>query len=288
MSGWEDQIVSNTQHTLADILEWTASDFYDDFIRVWGIEAAIPPEGMDHDDWLNVRRIYGLGEQIALLAISLVAKKGVGPSRTAEAVSIAEESAQFEEVVRRIRKKAAESEDPELHDVVKLLRLPTQPSDPRTVDGILNNAIQMAIPESVLPPLSVVADRARKLASYAIRTEHERIRAYLSRVARCYCLDMTTELSVMCRATIAVALEEVVDDDLVCRRRGIRPREHIGLAARIDTAEAEGIVDGACIAALREIKKAGDDAAHVAPGLVAAADDLVELLMVGLKGLFPS
>jgi hypothetical protein len=279
-------IWNDTNLTLADALEMTEDNFYQDYRRTWGLDGNGPADGISHDDWLQIMRVYGLGEQVGQIAAKLVAKKGFGPGKFAEIANLSDEAKRHEEMLRRVREiAAAKGEDDLAHLIDRFLLMPSGPSDPRTREGVFENALQFTINDLFMPSLVRVSKRARQLAAVALKVENPRIQAYLSRVARCYCLDQGPEMAVMCRAVISAALEELVDDDAVLRVRFVAGGSRIGLEARIDTLESVDAISPACNRALRFLKKTGDEAVHNTPGLEPPIEEMLDALVTAVSGL---
>ena len=91
---------------------------------------------------------------------------------------------------------------------------------------------------------------------------------------------MAPEFAVMARAVLDTALEEFVDDETV--RRAIGGDRHIGLERRIEYCGQEGVFDKQGKQAAGEIRDAGNQAAHMAPGLEPQMDRLLSGLMTAL------
>ncbi len=83
MGQYRHLLESSPGCTLGAALEFTESDFREDFADIWGLDAKSPPTGMAHDDWLACRRVYGMARQVADVAMLLVRHKGVGVNRLA-------------------------------------------------------------------------------------------------------------------------------------------------------------------------------------------------------------
>jgi hypothetical protein len=96
MGPYTDLIAQNAEYTLADALDAAESDFRQDFLEYWGLNASAPPEGVELDEWRDLRQLYGLAKQVAGVATKLVSRKGLGPQRLAEGAAIAAEAREFQ------------------------------------------------------------------------------------------------------------------------------------------------------------------------------------------------
>ena len=133
--------------------------------------------------------------------------------------------------------------------------------------------------------LDEVAGRLESLVKYVVRSQNERANAYLSRVATCYCLGLCSELSVMARAVLDTALQDVVSDESV--RKGLSLANHvrIGLGNRLQYLQRYDLVADAPMRAMERIKNAGDDAVHTAPGLEPQPDTTMTDLVAAIGGV---
>src|SRR5207244_9256240 len=137
----------------------------------------------------------------------------------------------------------------------------------------------------ILPQLDAVVARLQSLLNYLVTAHNGRTNAFLAHVARCYCLDYRTELAVMCRAVLDTALQDLAPDERVRAKLGGRPGDRVGLSRRLEYIDSLGLIRDDHLQAMRRIKRAGDDAVHVAPGLEPEPDALVADLLVALTAI---
>jgi len=286
MNGWQDLFAADTQFSLVDALEITQNNYIDDYREYWGINAKSCPEHLAVEEWLRLKETFGLGEKLAVLARSLVRGRGVGSGPLAQADLIAAESQRQVELAHAIDKVASERDNPELREFARWLSSPTQIHDPRTIAGVLGNAIQITMAEKVLPSLAEVSERAAMLAKLSIKVGNERVKAFLVSVSRCYCFDLGPELAVMCRAAMEAALDDVVSDAMV--REKARATGPIGLQAKIDAFSANYHVAGDVSRLMNGIKVDGDTNIHDVPGIHAPAHEQVERLLGVLESIYSS
>lgn len=286
--GWDDLFGENTSFTLDDALDITGGNYEQDFREYWGLEASTAPDWMEHDDWLAVKKAFGMGVQSAALALALVAPKGVGPGHLESLKEVRRKAEEFSETLRDIKLSAIESGNENLLSAIKRIEDPVAPGDSRTRLGIYENAVQMSLCGALIPSLRTAAQRVERLLSCVQKVTNPRVSAYLSRVARCYCLDLRTEMAVMSRATVDAMLEDLIPNEAVEQAVGLGTRAQIGLASRINAAIALKTGDSRTIAAIQKIKTNGDEAAHNTPGLEPTCDDQLNLLTQALEGFLKS
>lgn len=289
MGPYTDMIAQNAEYSLADALRDAEDDFRQDFIEYWGLESPAPPDGVELDEWRDLRKLYGLAKQVAGVAATLVRQKGLGPQRLAEPAAIAEEARAFQARVDNVLGLVREQLGPGAWSKAYWNLLPQVPTDPRTRHGVFQNSLEFETSSLFLPQLDVVVGRLQALLKYIVATGNDRTRAYLARVARCYCLDHRPELAVMCRAVLDTALQDIAPDEAVRAKLGGKPSERVGLSKRLEFVDANDLIQGPSREAMARLKKAGDDAVHVAPGLepepeVLIGDLVSALTAIGLVG----
>jgi hypothetical protein len=128
-----------------------------------------------------------------------------------------------------------------------------------------------------------MATRIYGLTNYLVQHRDERSTAYLSRLAKCYMLEMRTEFTVMARAVLDAALQEAVDDAEV--RATVGAEREVTLERRIAHFSASGVFSRGVEQAARDVKKAGDDAVHAVPGLEPNPDDTLRKLVAVFEAL---
>ncbi len=132
MSSYERSLRESPGFTLGTALEFAQDDFREAFFSVWGIDASAPPGGMDFDEWLAVKRVYGMAQQVASVARQLLKRRGVGPQKLQVGTQLASEALDREQDIRELEGRLAGlmSTD-ELMAVQRFLNTPSA-SDPRT------------------------------------------------------------------------------------------------------------------------------------------------------------
>ena len=282
MGAYRYLIESSPGFSLGLALEFAESDFREDFVDAWGLEADAPPEGIDHDDWLTCRRVYGIADQVANVALLLVRRKGLGPQRLAIGSQLAEEARSREEQLNEL----LEAVKPHLTSeafarVQNQLETPSA-SDPRSHRDIFTNTLQLAARRIFPPSLDEVALRLEALVRYVVGSQNDRTNAFLSRVATCYCLGLRTELAVMARAVIDTALQEVVLDENVRPALRLPSHQRVGLSSRIQYLDNFGLFSADERRSMLRIKDAGDNAVHTTPGLEPEPDSIMSDLVSAL------
>jgi hypothetical protein len=283
MGAYRYLLESSPGFTLGAALEFTESDFREDFADVWHLDADFPPEGMDHDDWLACRRVYGMARQVADVAMLLVRRKGIGPQRLAVGEQLHAEARAHDRHLDELLEAVRPHLEPK--DFARVQAQLDRPSadDPRSRRGIFVNTLQLAA-RSIFPPtLDEVALRIETLVKYAVGAQNERTNAFLGRVATCYCLGLRTELAVMARAVLDTALQEVVPDEPVRQALGLPKRERVGLSSRLRCIDAFDLIRGDARHAMDRLKRAGDDAVHTSPGLEPQPDSIMRDLLAALS-----
>lgn len=282
MGAYRYLIESSSGFSLGAALEFTESDFREDFIAVWGLEADAPPDHVERDDWLACRRIYGMASQIAEVALLLVRQKGIGAQRMATGSQLATEARSHDQHLNELLDAVKPHLAPE--DFARVRDQLEAPSadDPRSHRDIFVNTLQLAARRIFPPTLDEVASRLEGLVRYVVGSQNERTNAFLGRVATCYCLGLRTELAVMARAVLDTALQEVVPDETVRNALNTPKRQRVGLSSRLQYLDNFDLVSGEPRQAMTRVKRAGDDAVHTAPGLEPDPDGIMSDLVSAL------
>ena len=285
MGPYTDLIDYDSAYSLANALDDAESDFRGDFIDYWGLEGHEPPEGMDRDEWLELRKLYGLAEQIGEVASTLIKRKGLGPQRLAQPAVMAAEARDFQAQVDKVLDAIKERFGLDTWAAFDSALLPHDASDPRTKQSVFQTSLELFTSALFIPSLDAVVARLQRLVDYLVAAQNERSNAFLARVARCYCLDHRTELAVMCRAVLDTALQDIAPDEHVRAHLGGRTNERIGLAKRLDYVDSLGTIGSPVRAAMDRLKRVGDDAVHTAPGLEPDPDELMSDLVDALHAI---
>ncbi len=282
MGAYRYLIESSPGFSLGAALEFAESDFEEDFLKVWGLDADAPPEGVERDDWLACRRIYGIASQIAEVALLLVRQKGIGPQRLATGSQLADEARSRDEQLSELLESVEPHLAPEVFARVRDQLEAPSASDPRSHRDIFVNTLQFAARRIFPPSLDEVASRLEALVRYVVGSQNDRTNAFLGRVANCYCLGLRTELAVMARAVLDTALQDVVPDDSVRQALKTPKHQRVGLSSRLQYLDNFGLVAKAARHAMGRIKTAGDNAVHTTPGLEPDPDSIMSDLVTAL------
>jgi hypothetical protein len=278
-----DGIQSSAKFSPADALDIAESEYRDDFLAYWGLTASEPPDELDKDKWLEYRRLYGIAGQIADAARTLLRRKGLGPHNLSLPQRLAEEAGGrqriIDELLNQARQLLGHADYLELWQQL----MPGDPQDPRTKHYVFRNALQLEVIRLFPYDPNQMAERLIRLTAYLVRYSNERTAAYLVRVAHCYAIDLKTELAAMARAVLDTALQDYIDDEAV--RREIIIGRYVTLDARLQYCRSKGILTRDALAAADLVKKSGDDAIHMAPGLEADPNRVLESLAVVLQAL---
>jgi hypothetical protein len=280
---FEEQIWSDARFTLGAALDTAESDYRQDFDERWGLDAVQPPPGTDHDDWLRAKRLGGLARQIAEAGYTLLMRKGLGKQTLAHPQLLQESAGEHQQRIDRALTFIHEQYGEDMWWTLHRALLPSDLDDPRTEFGLFQSVLQLEAATLFPYKLYAIAERLRFLVGHLVKYRGNRMAAYLSRVTSCYVLSLPTEFAVMARAVLDSALEEVVDDETVRATVGSGP--DLGLERRIAYFEAIGVFDAEASRAARNVKKAGDDAAHTAPGLEPSLETLLADLAKALSAL---
>jgi hypothetical protein len=281
---FEDNIAGDSRFSLADALDYAEFEFREDFLDHWGLEDEECPESLDHDEWIECRTIYDLAKQIAGVATTLLHRKGLGEDRLARPDLWRAESNGRQQEVRKLLEKIAHLPDSVRWQIEKAL-WPTEPSDPRTKYNIFRNSMQLHAAELVRVSGADVAQRLSALVNQLARSADARTASYLERVAKCYVLNLPTEFAVMARSVLDSAIESQVDNEAVVALLGQRGRSSIGLKRRIEYCAATDIFDSETERAATRVRETGDDAVHLAPGIVYDMDSLLQDLIKCLAAI---
>lgn len=210
MGTYSSLIAQDTRFSLNDALWNAQTEFGDDFVEHWGFNLSEPPEGIPEQDWRELRRIHQLAKQLSAIGATLIKKKGIGPGTLAEVSRLTAEATEFESKIDNALEAIKAKYGPEVWVKAYMALLPQSAGDPRTRSSVFESTLELETSRLFLPSLSATSARLKKLLAYAVAGHGERVNAYLSRVALCYCLDQRTELAVMCRAVVEAAMERML------------------------------------------------------------------------------
>ena len=260
---FEEEIRRDATFSLADALDWAETDFRDEFISHWGLEATEPPPHVSYDDWRQLRQLFGLAAQVAQVGTTLVKKKGLGPHRLAEPDVLANEAATFQEQVNGVLRSVEEKLGREVANKAFWKLLPQTPNDPRTRSSIYRTSLELEASRLFAQPVNVLAQRLQSLLPHLVNAQNERVSAYLGRVTTCFCLGLTSELGVMARAVLEAALKDrIATDDRVRSALSIRSSDRVSLEMRLRYLDTFDLASKDERRAMDRVKSIGDGVAH--------------------------
>jgi len=278
-------IDGNPTLSLTDAVESAYQDYTSDFTHYWGLEAKEPPEGLSHDDWRELIKLYGLARKLVQGASSMVRPVRVRDDELSLRELLSEEDkkeqAAIDAFLARLKGKMPDE------DWWKLRwRLdPVEPSDPRLKRRFFDNCIEIEASERFFQYPYEIADRTMTLLAYMVRSPGEFTTQYLGRVAECYIRKMNTEFAVMARAALDRAIQDRITDEEVAECVGLRPDGRVDLERRIEACASRSWFDSDSRLAATRIKDSGVHAAHFAPGLAANMDEVLQDLAEVLRAL---
>lgn len=234
-----------------------ASFYYREaFEKVWGLESNGPPEGMEEDDWRSLLELYRISKKFSVGAATLIRPPKVRERDLTLPEWLEQEAQQHEEHmdgVLEILKEHYPDEDWE-----GALE-PRQPSDPRMRRRFFEICLELEAYERFHVPVSQMAKRMLRLVRLMVREQSEFVRTYLSRVAECYIRGMSTELAVMARVVLELALTDAIGVREIADAVG---EGKLSLERRIEAAYVKGLLAGPAYAAAGRLRKAGNASAH--------------------------
>lgn len=229
---------------LTDYLAVVAQNWIDDFRKTWGLDATVPPNGMDDLNW----RFFKVCDQIAAQIVAA--------SRTLE--------------------RNRSNLDDRLNILRDRLGLDLEQ------DTFFVHLLESHLAEDLEDELDRMRRRALKLTRYLVDVESERVRSYLARVGACYLRGLKTETVVMCGAVIDAALQEALDDKEV-RSSGIRCGRYVSLGNRIEFMEQSGRWDLETAELAFKMAEERNNAIHTAPELARSIEEVMEDLVLLLR-----
>ena len=272
-------------------LGWFRDDFETEFDRYWWLDSPSPPDDSSADAWRALVQVRDLADSVASVAKSLLRRRGLGASRLQAGAQLAAEADRMEKNVALILERAkgmAGLTDVQRAKLAEALESPGSIDDPRARYLVFIARLQQHAHDEYNRSPARMAERIQRLVRYLVQFPGERAHAYLGRVAECFVLDMRAELAVMTRAVLESAIEDVVQEETVRAALRLGSNERVGLSNLIAYCEnhRHGPVFGAkATAAAKRIKEAGDDAAHLVPGLEQNPEELLSDLATCLTDL---
>jgi hypothetical protein len=232
---------------LTDTLAVVAQNWVDEFRKTWGLDALVPPSGMERLTWEFAK------------VCDQIASRIVAATRTLE-----RNQGNLDEFLNTLRD--------------KLGLAPEQ-------DTFFAHLLEAHLVDDLEDELDRMRLRALKLVRYLVDAKSERVRAYLARVGACFLRGLETETVVMCGAVIDASLQELLDDEEV-RASGIRCGRYVSFGNRIEFMGQSGRWDEATVKIAFGLAEERNNAIHAAPELARGVDEVMEDLIL-LLGRIP-
>ena len=284
-----DWLMDNPYWSFEEAIQTPVDEFPIAWKEFWGIGAKECPEHLDPDDWEIANEMHDTARRICHAVGDLQGRRLPDPLRTLPGVLEVEARSE-----RRSRSELADqiesqvnSEELQLQvfgDLIRFLRWEQGAAEAK--DSIFQTAFQIySYPQFGCGP-GTVAARLLELLEFLVRTEGERTREYLRRVATCYVREMPAEMAVMSRSVVESALES---DEAIERRveenLQVQEKHHPGLGDWVQAAFEVGALDSPGRRSATAVKEAGDNAVHNLPQLVPSPRSILEDLRVVLQQL---
>jgi len=229
---------------LTDTLAVVAQNWVDEFRKTWGLDATVPPNGMERLNWEFAKVCDQIAAQI------------VAASRTLE-----RNRSNLDERLNILRDK---------------LGLDLEQ------DTFFAHLLEAHLAEDLEDELDRMRLRALKLVRYLVDVKSERVRSYLARVGACYLRGLKTETVVMCGAVIDAALQEALDD-IEVRSSGIQCGRYVSFGNRIEFMGQSGRWDQDTVTVAFRLAEERNNAIHTAPELARGVEEVMEDLVLLLS-----
>ena len=242
------------KRTLADLLEDHVEEYAADFRTYWQLAGDTPPADFDEATWRFAKLLDRVGSKLVPSARTL-----------------------------RLH--------PELADVLRTERLLGRDIDGE--DSPLKHGLAFARAEIDLAPEAVARiPESEQRLGFVLRLLSEfelseRASAYVDRMVSCYVMGLDTEMVILARSVIEIALEDALDDDVLYALNYKRGKYGYHLNQRIEAARESSRIDEATLSMLSRIRVEGNQAVHSAPGLHENAELTLVSTVVCLRALFP-
>jgi len=229
---------------LTDTLAVVAQNWVNDFRETWGLDATVPPNGMERLNWEFSKVCDQIAAQI------------VAASRTLE-----RNRSNLDERLNILRDKLG-------------LNLEQDP--------FFVHLLESHLAEDLEDELDRMRLRALNLVRYLVDVESERVRSFLARVGACYLRGLKTETVVMCGSVIDAALQEALDEKEV-RSSGIRCGRYVSFGNRIEFMGQSGRWDQNTANVAFRLAEERNNAIHTAPELARSLEEVMEDLVLLLS-----
>lgn len=232
---------------LTDTLAVVAQNWVDEFRKTWGLDATVPPNGMERLNWKFAKVCDQIAAQI------------VAASRTLE----------------RNRSN--------LNDRLNLLN--EKLGLDLESDTFFIQLLEAHLAYDLEDELQRMRMRSLKLVRYLVDIKSENVRSYLARVGACFLRGLKTETVVMCGAVIDAALQEALDDNEI-RASGIKCGRYVSFGNRIEYMNQSGRWDADTAEIAFKLAKDRNDAIHTTPALTRSVDEVLKDLVLLLGKIF--
>ena len=229
---------------LTDTLAVVAQNWVDDFRKIWGLDATVPPNGMNRFNWEFAKVCDQIAAQI------------VAASR-----SLQSNHSNLDERLNILRDKLG-------LDLEK--------------DTFFAHLLEAHLAGDLEDELDRMRLRALKLIRYLVDVKLERVCSYLARVGACFIRGLKTETVVMCGAVIDAALQETLDD-IEVRSSGIRCGRYVSFGNRIEFMAQSGRWDQDTVTVAFRLAEERNNAIHTAPELTRDVEETLEGLVLLLS-----
>jgi hypothetical protein len=267
-----------------DRVQELIEEFRSEWERHWGL-GRNPPRDQSVDDTLEIRSLYATADRLVRAAEALD-PSGLPHGKRSLPGWLAEnaeaERASLQELMDGLRT-VEPFTDPSLWTrFQQALREKSSPDQQKEL--FFRTAVEFKLFERFAPRPGAVASRALQLLPFLMQTRSGRARQYLTRVARCFILDLQPELVIMCRAVLDAALEDAdLDSTVVARIREVQGGSNSMLTVRIEAAKQTHVLDVSAYRAAIQVRDAGNDAVHNVPGQVPEAFSILSSLRTVLE-----
>jgi len=232
---------------LTDTLAVVSQNWVGQFRKTWGLDATVPPNGMERLNWEFAK----VCDQIVSQIVAATRTLEPNHSNLNESLNILSDN----------------------------LGLNLEQ------DTFFANLLEAHLAENLEDELDRMRLRALKLVRHLVDVKSERVRSYLARVGACFLRGLKTETVIMCGAVIDAALQEALDDKEI-RSSGIRCGRYVSFGNRIDFMDKSGRWDKDTVKVALNLAEGRNKAIHTSPELTQGVEEAIEALVV-LLGKIP-
>lgn len=242
------------EQTLAGLLEYHVEEYAEDFRIYWQLAREEPPADFDDATWRFAKLLDGIGSKL------------IPSARTLRLHPELNERLRLE----RMRGASLEGDQSPLRHGLAFARA--------EID-LAREAIAR-IPQSEQRLAFVM----RLLSEFELS---ERASAYVDRMVSCFMLGLDTEMVILARSVVEIALEDALDDESLHARGLRRGKYGYHLHQRIEVARETNLISQDVKELLSRLRHEGNDAVHSAPGLHLNAELTLASTVLCLRSLFP-